>query len=152
PQERFGAFFTDGLFFFFLLSVWGMLLKSITHGDISQPFSYEGNGWVLFGTTGGLLYFLYYFLFEAAMSAPPGKFLGGTTIHKRAGGTPSLLSIFIRNFMRIVDYPLFFITGIGMMEATKKHQRLGDLIAGTVVMRELSFEMRRINPELSAHV
>jgi len=152
PQERFGAFFTDGLFFFFILAGWGMLLKSITHGDVSQPFSYQGNGWGLFGATGAALYFLYYFLFEAVVSATPGKFLGGITIHRRSGGTPSLIAIFIRNISRIIDTPLFFITGIGMMEMTKRHQRLGDILAGTVVMRELSFESRRVSPDLSAHV
>lgn len=151
PQERFAAFFTDALFFFFLLAGWGMLLKALTGGDITRPFSYEDQGWVLFGTTGAALYFLYYFLFEAVMSATPGKFLGGITVHRRMGGTPSLLAIFIRNVLRFVDFPLFFVTGIGFMEATRKHQRLGDLLAGTVVMREMSFESRRVNPDLAAH-
>lgn len=151
PQERFAAFFADGLFFFYLLAGLGMVLKNLTHGDVAAPFSIKEDGLLLFVSSGAALYFLYYLLFEGVLTATPGKILGGLSIQKRKGGTPSLFAILIRNGFRLIDYPLFFLTGVGMIELTKKHQRLGDVIAGTVVMREISFEARRINPDTAQY-
>jgi uncharacterized RDD family membrane protein YckC len=68
----------------------------------------------------------------------------GKTIGKRATGTRVLLmsgapvdfrSSAIRNLLRLVDGPLTaYIVGIVMILATSRHQRLGDLAAGTVVV------------------
>lgn len=146
-QERFAAFFTDTLLFLYLLGGWALALKYFTRGDLATPFSFRGTGRILFATTGLGLHFLYYFFFEGVLTATPGKLLGGLSIQKKSGETPSLFSILIRNLFRAIDYPLFFLTGVGLMEATKRRQRLGDLAARTVLVREISFEGRRIPPE-----
>lgn len=149
PQERFAAFLIDGLFFFYLLGAWGVLLKHLTRGDMTTPFAYKESGSLLFVSTAAALYFLYYVTFEGVLTATPGKLLGGLAIQKRSGGTPSLFAIFVRNILRIVDYPFFFFAGVGLIEMTQKHQRLGDLLSGTIVVREISFEERRINPDVT---
>ena len=42
-----------------------------------------------------------------------------------------------RNLLRIVDYlPAFYLVGVITMLCTKRHQRLGDLAAGTLVVHE----------------
>jgi uncharacterized RDD family membrane protein YckC len=48
--------------------------------------------------------------------------------------------------MRLVDYPLFFVAA-AVLESTKLRQRPGDLVAGTFVVRETTFEPRRLPPE-----
>lgn len=145
--ERFAAFFTDSLIFFYLLGGWALVLKYLLRGDLADPFSFHGTGKILFASTGAALHFLYYLFFEGVLTATPGKMLAGLSIQKKGGGSPSLIAIFLRNLLRVIDYPLFFITGIGLIEATHRGQRLGDLLAGTVVVREIPFEGRRIDPE-----
>jgi uncharacterized RDD family membrane protein YckC len=146
-QERFAAFFTDSLIFLYLLGGWALILQYFMKGNLASPLSFQRSGWILFGTTGVALHFLYYLFFEGVLTATPGKFLEGLAIQNKKGGIPSLFAILVRNLFRIVDYPLFFVAGVGLIEATKRRQRLGDLVAGTVVVRGLAAERRRIDPE-----
>lgn len=54
------------------------------------------------------------------------------------GGTPvGFLASALRNVLRIVDsLPGFYLVGILFVLFTKNNQRLGDLAAGTIVVRE----------------
>jgi uncharacterized RDD family membrane protein YckC len=71
---------------------------------------------------------------------------GGRTVGKSAagirvvgvGGEPvSLLPSAIRNIMRIVDFlPALYAAGVVSIVATERDQRLGDLAAGTIVVRD----------------
>jgi hypothetical protein len=56
----------------------------------------------------------------------------------RIGGRPvGFVSSAIRNMVRIVDFlPSLYLVGIIATVSTKLNQRLGDLAAGTVVVRE----------------
>lgn len=104
---------------------------------------------LLLGSVTAALYFLYYFLTEATLAASPGKLLAGIRVARKNQGpaSPSISAVLIRNAFRLVDYPFFFVTAVGLMEATEKHQRLGDVLAKTVVIREIVFEARRLPPE-----
>jgi uncharacterized RDD family membrane protein YckC len=140
PQERFAAFFVDSAIFFLLTLVWKLLLGKM-HGASSG---------LLLGSTLAVLYLLYYLLTETFFAASPGKMLAGLQLRRTAGGRPSFLEVLIRNLSRIIDVPFFFVTAAGLMEATDKSQRLGDLLAGTTVMHEVLFEARRLPPETTA--
>jgi len=71
---------------------------------------------------------------------------GGKTIGKRAAGTRVILASgapvdfrasAIRNVLRLVDSALTGnVVGVVLILVTSKHQRLGDLAAGTVVVRD----------------
>ncbi|AMQ08109.1 MULTISPECIES: RDD family protein [Sporosarcina] len=73
-------------------------------------------------------------------------FSGGRTIGKRIvgiraiqenGHSLTLLSSFIRNFLRIVDnLPAGYFLGIIMIYFHPTHKRIGDLVAGTIVVHE----------------
>ena len=73
-------------------------------------------------------------------------FSGGKTIGKRIvgirviqdnGHSITLLSSFIRNFLRLVDaLPTSYLVGILMIFFHSQHKRLGDLVAGTIVVHE----------------
>jgi len=67
----------------------------------------------------------------------PGKRLIGIRV-VQANGLPLTASgAVIRNLVRLVDFlPIFYGVGMVMMFATKHSQRLGDLAARTVVIRE----------------
>jgi len=73
-------------------------------------------------------------------------FSGGRTIGKRVigiraiqdnGHSLTLLSSFIRNFLRLIDsLPTGYFLGILMIFFHSKHKRIGDLVAGTIVIHE----------------
>ncbi|MBI4374021.1 MAG: RDD family protein [Deltaproteobacteria bacterium] len=132
-QERFASFCVDLIINLYLIGGWGLFLSHL----IRKPaFHFEGNYRTFFITSSLAIYFLYHLFFEGAFTATPGKFLGGLIVHKKGGGLPSLLGVFLRNFFRIIDYPLFFLTGVGMMEFTRRCRRLGDIVGRTVVLRK----------------
>ncbi len=56
----------------------------------------------------------------------------------RAGGEPEgFLTAAVRNFLRIVDFlPAFYVIGVISILVAGRNQRLGDLAAGTLVVRE----------------
>lgn len=73
-------------------------------------------------------------------------FLNGQTIGKRvlgirvvrADGSPvGLYESAVRNLCRVVDFiPVLYATGCITMLLTRQHRRLGDLLAGTLLVRE----------------
>ena len=82
--------------------------------------------------------FGYDVLFEVLASGrTPGKRWTGLRVVKK-GGTPiGFLASCLRNIMRIVDsLPGFYLVGILSVMFTANNQRLGDLAAGTIVVRE----------------
>lgn len=88
---------------------------------------------VIFGIT-----FLYDVLFETLGSGrTPGKRVMGLRVVRVGGGPVGFLSSSIRNLVRIVDaLPGVYLVGLITIVATSKNQRLGDLAAGTLVVRE----------------
>ncbi|HEV8207866.1 MAG TPA: RDD family protein [Acidimicrobiia bacterium] len=66
-----------------------------------------------------------------------GKLAAGLRV-VRAGGEPEgFLTAAVRNFLRIVDFlPAFYVVGVISILVTSRNQRLGDLAAGTLVVRE----------------
>ncbi len=146
-KERFAAFLADGIFCLYGVLALDFLLQHFLQGRITTQLYFEGMNQILYASTSLAFIFLYFFLFEAIFTATPGKMLARLTIHKKKGGSPSLIAILTRNVFRFIDLPLFFITGIGLMEATRRRQRLGDVLASTIVLRKISFEGRRVNPD-----
>ena len=119
---------------------------------------------VLGGDAGGLatavfsiLFFLVFFAYDVLFEVRSrGRTLGkrwtGLRV-VRSGGRPiTFVPSCVRNVMRIVDIlPAFY--GIGMLSifVTARNQRLGDLAAGTLIVRERPGGMReRPTPEAPA--
>ena len=91
-----------------------------------------------------MFYSLIWELFNRGQS--PGKKLFGIRVVMKDGTTPKLSAYLLRWLMLIVD--IYFFQCIGMMSIllTKNSQRLGDLAAGTLVIKEKDF--RKINVTL----
>ena len=89
-----------------------------------------------------LLVFLYYVIFEAGKrGASPGKRAMGLRVVDTSGAPISWGQSFIRNILRIADgLPALFLLipsyGFGLFSTlvTRRFQRLGDLLADTVVV------------------
>ncbi len=66
-----------------------------------------------------------------------GKKLMGIRVIQENGHSITLLSSFIRNLLRIIDsLPTAYFLAIIMVFFHSKHKRLGDIVAGTIVVHE----------------
>lgn len=98
-----------------------------------------------------LLFFLYKLLFEALWNGQTiGKRVAGIRVVQANGMPVTFLQVVIRNFLRIVDYlPVYYLIGAVCILATGRRQRLGDLAAGTVVVRDRPEETPAVPKALS---
>ena len=90
-----------------------------------------------------------------------GVFGGGRTLGKRAtslrvvsdgGGQVGLRASLIRNILRLLELALLYTPALISILATKNNQRLGDLAAGTLVVRDTKLQPVVVNagvPEVS---
>jgi uncharacterized RDD family membrane protein YckC len=66
-----------------------------------------------------------------------GKLAAGLRVVRTGGDPEGFLTASVRNFLRIVDcLPAFYVVGVIAIMITSRNQRLGDLAAGTYVVRE----------------
>ena len=92
-----------------------------------------------------LAHFGYFTVFEILWRGQtPGKRMVHIRVVKDSGRTLSASETILRNLMRIVDQ-LPALYAVGMLSAllTAQNQRLGDLIAGSIVVREASLSQMR---------
>ena len=92
------------------------------------------------------LFFLnwgYFTLFEAFNNGrTPGKRIARIRVIQRSGRGIGIFESMARNFVRYVDQiPFFYAVGVITMFVTRQHQRLGDLAAGTLVVRDREQEV-----------
>jgi uncharacterized RDD family membrane protein YckC len=82
------------------------------------------------------LYLLYHPVLEVLMRGlTPGKRRAGVRIVTRAGATPEIGALLVRNVLRLVDcLPMFYVVGLLSCFITEQRVRLGDLAAGTVLV------------------
>jgi uncharacterized RDD family membrane protein YckC len=84
------------------------------------------------------VYIGYDVLFESLGSGrTPGKRASGLRVLRADGGPEDVVASLVRNVLRLVDgLPLFYVPGTVSILVTRRNQRLGDLAAGTIVVRE----------------
>ena len=85
-----------------------------------------------------LLQWGYFTLFEAFWNGrTPGKRVARIRVIQRSGRAIGLFESMARNLLRYVDqFPVFYAVGVIAMFSSRQHQRLGDLAAGTLVVRD----------------
>jgi uncharacterized RDD family membrane protein YckC len=84
------------------------------------------------------VYFGYDVVFEVLSGGrTPGKRWNGLRVLRADGRPVDLLSSAIRNVVRLVDgLPFLYLPAMVSILATRRNQRLGDLAAATIVVRE----------------
>lgn len=135
-RDRSVAAFLDLLFCGYLFCGTFLFFNVLFRGDFLSPYPTIGLPALWFHTIAGTVLFLYYFLSEAIFHTTLGKFLCRLTVRKTSGRLPALLGIFLRNLLRPLDLVLALFPTWILLERTRKQQRLGDLIAGTCVMKQ----------------
>jgi uncharacterized RDD family membrane protein YckC len=107
-------------------------------------FGMAGLQWVLalFIIAGFLLYSAYFAFFEIVWNGQtPGKRYAQLRVMKDDGRPISAYDAIARNLLRIVDsFPGFYGVGILSVFFSKQSKRLGDFVAGTVVVHETALE------------
>jgi uncharacterized RDD family membrane protein YckC len=85
-----------------------------------------------------VLYFGYFAIFEIIWNGQtPGKKKEGLRVIKDSGRPITPAESVGRNLMRIVDQlPAFYAVGIGSVLLSRQNKRLGDFVAGTIVVHE----------------
>jgi uncharacterized RDD family membrane protein YckC len=118
-----------------VLGILGLLLLPAMHAfNVKSAQWAEAIGiFILF-----LMNWGYFTLFEAFWNGrTPGKRVAQIRVIQRSGRSIGLLESMARNLVRYVDQlPFFYAVGVIAMFASRQHQRLGDLVAGTLVVRD----------------
>lgn len=90
-----------------------------------------------------LLYWGYFALFEAFWNGQtPGKRLVKIRVIKDSGRQITLFEALARNLIRVVDMipPSLYLVGLITMLCNRQQKRLGDFVAGTIVIHERTSE------------
>jgi uncharacterized RDD family membrane protein YckC len=84
------------------------------------------------------VYWLYDVLFETLSGGQtPGKRAVGIRVVRDGGHPIGFVASAVRNTLRLVDFlPSAYLVGIGAILASRRNQRLGDLAAGAIVVRQ----------------
>jgi uncharacterized RDD family membrane protein YckC len=95
-------------------------------------------GLAVFTSLSFALIFFYDVLFEVlGRGKTPGKRSVGLRVVGPAGRPITLVRSAVRNIMRIIDIlPGFYAVGMTVIFITRRNQRIGDLVAGTHVVRD----------------
>lgn len=83
-----------------------------------------------------LFYPVYFALAEAKTGQTPGKAAVDLTVISTQGTTISTKQAVIRNILRYVDMLFYYLLGLIIILASNRNQRLGDVVANTVVVRD----------------
>lgn len=80
----------------------------------------------------------YDLLFEIVWNGQtPGKRATGIRVVRDDGSPITAIAAVVRNVVRLVDFlPMYYIIGMATMLIDRKTRRLGDLAAGTIVVKE----------------
>jgi len=80
--------------------------------------------------------FVYYFAMETNWGQTLGKKIVGIRVLKADGRRCDFTASAIRNVLRFVDNLFFGLIGVLLIATSAKKQRLGDILAGTVVVKK----------------
>ena len=114
------------------------LLVGVTGLGVAVQAFGSGFGYALVLIASFLVFAAYDVLFEVfASGRTPGKRLNGLRVVRIDGSPVTFFTSAIRNVLRLVDIlPFGYLVGIAVILVTRLNQRLGDVAAGTLVVRE----------------
>lgn len=116
--------------------VWAALLTyGLTFGQPEEGGEYKVEG--IAALLPLLFWFLYFPLVEGLTGQTFGKRLMGIRVVKLNGGKVGIWDSFVRRLFDMVDLMFFGLVAILVMRNSKEKQRIGDLVAKTMVIKDL---------------
>jgi uncharacterized RDD family membrane protein YckC len=102
-----------------------LVLRAVAGGEFTAGLAVVTIAWALF----------YYFVSESTWSQTLGKRVLGLRVERSGGGAPDERAVALRTVLRVVDGIAFYLVGLlVMLRSGERRQRLGDVVAGTVVV------------------
>ena len=117
----------------------GQISVSLANVSVSQiPANFSQIAVIILGIAIFVLNIFYFILFDYLNSGQTiGKRTLGIQVKSYTGHAVSIESACVRNFARILDVlPGLYLAGLISALFTRSNQRIGDLIAGTIVIRK----------------
>ena len=102
----------------------------------AEGFSFEGWPAVVLASVALLVALAYQTCLEWWFGTTLGKLVAGARVVGRNGGRPDARAALVRNLLRFVDGLGLYLVGAFAFLLTKQRQRVGDLVAGTTVVRD----------------
>jgi uncharacterized RDD family membrane protein YckC len=140
---RVGAFIIDGFAIAFLAAILSRYFV-VLHVGIPHPqkladnlsVDYDVHARSLLWGIGlsGVVFFLYFLLFEVVTGTTPGKALAGLRIVDLQGWPASRPALLARNLLRPIDALGSYWLGFLVARFSQRRQRIGDKAAGTLVV------------------
>jgi uncharacterized membrane protein SpoIIM required for sporulation/uncharacterized RDD family membrane protein YckC len=140
PGARSIAFVLDWLIRGALAIVWLLIAAWAILGnfDFEIPADSETLWYLAGAVPATIIYFFYHPVLEVLMRGrTPGKRMTGLRVLTPEGLVPGTGALLTRNLFRIVDsMPALYVVGLLFVMFGRRHLRLGDLAAGTVLAVE----------------
>jgi len=134
--RRFAAHLVDGFLCLLAYVVIGSMVASRTGGMTDDGFAMEGTPALVAILLTFVVTLGYFAVLESTSSGKTlGKLMAGIRVADASGGKASFSQALVRNSLRVVDFLVFYIVGIVLILMSDRNQRLGDRVAGTVVLR-----------------
>ena len=140
PGARAIAFILDFLIRFSLAMAYLLLAAWAILGNLE--FDVEPDNETLWKLAGivptSIIYFCYHLILEPLMAGrTPGKRMTGIRVLTLEGRVPAIGPLVTRNIFRLVDsLPVLYTVGLLFVMFGRRHLRLGDIAAGTVLALE----------------
>jgi uncharacterized RDD family membrane protein YckC len=151
PGSRAAAYVVDLLIMFVVCQVLINLLASV-FVVLFSALGVNSQLWVSAIVTLVLfaLYNGYFVLLEWLLNGQtPGKRLLHIRVIKQGGYALRFFDTLLRNLLRVIDFlPLFYGVGLTSLLFTRDSQRLGDLVAGTLVVYQEPVQTESLLPDL----
>lgn len=131
--RRILATIVDGILLGLLFTVMSMLFGSSSAQGGEVNASLSGLPFLMYL----VLVFGYYTLMEGYLGQTVGKMLFGIkVVREDTGEVPGIRAAMLRTVLRIVDGLFAYLVAFIAVLATAKNQRLGDMVAHTLVIRK----------------
>jgi uncharacterized RDD family membrane protein YckC len=117
----------------FVFSGLGMLGFSGMGHMFASPWMWMSAPWIWL--VGLLIPIGYYTYLEGTSGQTIGKKMMKIKVIKVNGSPCDLASAFLRSILRVVDSLVIGLVGIIVISVTEKRQRVGDIVANTIVVR-----------------
>jgi uncharacterized RDD family membrane protein YckC len=143
PLADLGSRVVAGLIDYIIIGIIAVILFFAAFASLfAAPYFMMGvspAAWGLFGGLFGiqfLLWLIYFTYFEGTSGQTFGKKFAHVKVVKVDGSRCDFGSALLRSILRIIDsLPAIYILGIILIAATDKRQRLGDMLARTIVVK-----------------